>query len=285
MANPPRMDNKDKEPRKDHPADEDFRMADRTVNMIYGGPEQFESKRKQKVTQRQIVYATEPGTPEYLRWSEVPITFSRADHPGMVAKPGRYPLVINPRIRNVHLGKVLVDSGSGLNILFAYTLKEIGLCAMNLNPTHTPFFGIALGDPMVPLGQITLPITFGTIENYHIEYLRFIVADFDTAYHGILGRPALMPAPNGVITVLGNVHISYDCERENLQFAATLELSACIEEVLTASKKMASEELEILTKKLATKAIKEKPQEMKKVSLDLEDPSKTATIGANMDPK
>ena len=27
--------------------------------------------------------------------------------------------------------------------------------------------------------------------NYHIEHINFYVADFNTAYHAILGRPAL----------------------------------------------------------------------------------------------
>ena len=42
----------------------------------------------------------------------------------MIAKLGSYPLVINPTICNIHLGNVLVDGGSGLNILFADTLTE-----------------------------------------------------------------------------------------------------------------------------------------------------------------
>lgn len=51
--------------------------------MIYGGPEQFESKRKKKLTQCQMVYATELATLEYLRWSEVPNTFSKANQPSI----------------------------------------------------------------------------------------------------------------------------------------------------------------------------------------------------------
>lgn len=145
-----------------------------------------------------------------------------------------------------------------------------------------------------------LLVTFGTIENYHIEYLLFIIAAFNTAYHSILSRPALAnlmavlhyvymimrtPAPNRAIMVLGNVHTVYHCERENLQIAANLELLARMEVVLTASKKMAPEELESQTKKLTMKAIKAKMHQTKKVSLGLEDPSRAATIRANIDLK
>ena len=38
-----------------------------------------------------------------------------------------------------------------------------------------------------PLGEITLPVQFGTTNNYRIEHINFYVADFDTAYHAILG--------------------------------------------------------------------------------------------------
>ena len=42
-----------------------------------------------------------------------------------------------------------------------------------------------------PLGEITLPVQFGTTNNYRIEHINFYVVDFNTAYHAILGRPAL----------------------------------------------------------------------------------------------
>ena len=59
-----------------------------------------------------------------------------------------------------------------------------------------------------------LPVQFGTIEMFRIKYITFLVAYFDTAYHDILGCPALtkfmaiphysylvlkMPVPRGVL--------------------------------------------------------------------------------------
>jgi hypothetical protein len=39
---------------------------------------------------------------------------------------------------------------------------------------------------------VVLPVTFGeTKENYRTEYIKFEVADFETSYHAILGRPAI----------------------------------------------------------------------------------------------
>jgi hypothetical protein len=43
-----------------------------------------------------------------------------------------------------------------------------------------------------PLGSVVLPVTFGeTKENYRTEYIKFEVADLETSYHAILGRPAI----------------------------------------------------------------------------------------------
>ncbi|CAO2203587.1 unnamed protein product [Urochloa humidicola] len=196
--------------------------------------------------------------------------------------------------------KVLIDGGSGLNILFAGALKEFGLTAMDLTPPHSPFYGLVSGEPSKPLGHITLPITFGDRNNYHTEHLQFTIADFDTAYHAILGRPALakfmavphyvylklkMPGPRNVITVSGDVRVSYACEKEILNTATALELSTRKEEVLMASKHVDPEDLEIPTKKSSKDAIKAKSSEVKKVSLGLDNAAKTVTIGADLDPK
>ena len=85
-----------------------------------------------------------------------------------------------------------------------------------ITPTSTPFYGIVPSKAAMSLGQITLPVTFRTPSNYHIEFIKLEVVDFDSSYHGILGRPALakfmaiphypylllkMPGPNGVLSL------------------------------------------------------------------------------------
>ena len=60
-----------------------------------------------------------------------------------------------------------------------------------LMPSYAPFHGVIPGLSSTPLGQIFLPVTFGTQDNFRTENICFEVADFETAYHAILGRPAL----------------------------------------------------------------------------------------------
>ena len=47
------------------------------------------------------------------------------DHPSHVARPGRYPLIVDPIVRKKRLTKVLMDGGSGLNILYINTLDAM----------------------------------------------------------------------------------------------------------------------------------------------------------------
>ena len=107
--------------------------------------------------------------------------------------------MLDPTIRNVRFKKVLINGGSALNILFAGALTELGLTKDDLVHVDSPFWGI------VPLGQITLLVQFGSADHFHTEYMNFFVADFDTTYHAILGRLALakfMAMPHYVYLVL-----------------------------------------------------------------------------------
>jgi hypothetical protein len=121
----------------------------------------------------------EPAVPTPLRWSEVPITFSRADQWTSFSEPGRFPIVLKPVVAGSKLNKVLINGGSGLNVLFTKTLKKMKLDITHMLTKSTPpFYGI------VPGNSVVLPVTFGeTRDNYLTEYVKFEVADFETSYH------------------------------------------------------------------------------------------------------
>jgi len=76
--------------------------------------------------------------------------------------------------------------------------------------------------------------------NYHVEHINFYVADFNTTYHAILGRPALakfmvvphyaylvlkMPLPIGVLALWANLSITYAYETESLTLVEATDLS------------------------------------------------------------
>jgi hypothetical protein len=68
----------------------------------------------------------------FLDWSEEAIMFGHDNHPNYIPNPGHYPLVIDPVIGNTLLTKVLMDGGSGINILYAETLDLMGISRSRL---------------------------------------------------------------------------------------------------------------------------------------------------------
>jgi hypothetical protein len=88
------------------------------------------------------------------------ITFDRKDHLDHIPQSGRFPLVVDPIIGKPHLSRVLMDGGSGLNLLYAETYDAMGLSQSAIRPFDAPFHGVILGLQAVPLGQADLPVTF-----------------------------------------------------------------------------------------------------------------------------
>ncbi|XP_034568304.1 uncharacterized protein [Setaria viridis] len=130
-----------------------------------------------------------------------------------------------------------MDGGSGLNILYAETLDAMGIDRSRLRPSKAPFHGVVPGKQVMPLGQIDLPVTFGTPSNYRKEVLTFEVMGFHGTYHAILGRPCYakfmaipnytylklnLSGPNGFITIGTSFQKAYECDVECCEYAAAI---------------------------------------------------------------
>jgi hypothetical protein len=198
------------------------------VFLIFGGPTVDMSNSQCKQEQHEVL-AAEKAPPSFLDWSEDAITFSREDHPNRIPNPGQYPLVVDPVIGNSRFSNVLMDRGSSLNILYAHTLRLMGIGLDHLRPSMTSFHGIAPGKRVQPLGQINLPVWFGTSDNFRKETLTFEVVEFRRVYHAILGRPCYakfmavpnyiylkmkMSGPKRVITMGSSIEHAFDCDVE-----------------------------------------------------------------------
>ena len=59
------------------------------------------------------------------------------------------------------LTKVLMDGGSGLNILYVRTLDAMRIPRSKLRLESSPFHNVIPGAQAYPLGQINLPVMFG----------------------------------------------------------------------------------------------------------------------------
>jgi hypothetical protein len=241
------------------------------------------------------VAATGPAAP--YRWSEHPITFTRADQWLNFDHPGKYPLLVDPVIRESRVKKVLVDGGSSINVTFPRTLQGLGVHLKELHDSDTPFFGIVPTEGEYPLGHIYMPVTFGTPENYRTKFLRFEVANFDCGYNAIIGRPGLakfmviphytymilkMPGPQGIITVRADIQGAAECFRVAIQAALTTKPSTTSSAQANSKPEedlaIPANEAQVVTSMWPT-------EETKRINLEFADERKTAIISSSLDDK
>jgi hypothetical protein len=171
------------------------------------------------------------------------------------SEPGRFPLVLKLVVAGSKLNKVLIDGGSGLNVIFTKILKKMKLDITDmLTKSVSPFYDIVPGNTAIPLGSVVLLVTFRkTRENYRTEYIKFEVANFKTSYHAILVRPSIvkfmavphytylvlkMPSSTGVLSLQGDLMIFFDCDTEVVELAVTNQVPNAMMEIFAASKKL-----------------------------------------------
>ena len=86
-----------------------------------------------------------------------------------------------------------------------------------------------------------------------------------------------------VLTLWANLSVAYACETESLALAEATDLSIQMASVVAEAKTAPADDMEIPELELPHASAKSK--KVKKVSLGLNDPSKTVKIGAHLDPK
>ena len=87
------------------------------------------------------------------------------------------------------MSKVFMDGGSGINIIFADTLRKMNRSVENLPKSSNTFHGIVPGKAISPEGTIQLDVTFGDKNHFRAESIELEVVDWKSQYHAILGRP------------------------------------------------------------------------------------------------
>jgi hypothetical protein len=125
------------------------------------------------------------------------------------------------------LEKVLLDNGSSADNLFLKTFEKMNLNQHMLHPPEYPLQGFR-GKPIKPVGKISLPVSFGDLDNARIKTLTFDVVDIYHPYLAIFGRGFMnkfdaviryqflcmkIPAPKGVITVFGDQQEARNIEK------------------------------------------------------------------------
>jgi hypothetical protein len=150
-------------------------------------------------------------------------------------------MVLKAQIGGYDIGRLFMDAGSGTKLIYARTLKAMGISLEWLKPTDCSFHEIIPGSANHPLGKIELDVSFSDNGNFHREKLEFEVMDWPSQYHAILGRLAFAKfmavphytylalkilGPKGVITVQGSFEVSNTCDKEFNRMAKTFGMTA-----------------------------------------------------------
>jgi hypothetical protein len=159
-------------------------------------------------------------------WAKVPITFTEEDFK-LKSVIHNDAMVIEVNIAGWIIGKVLVDYGSSTDILFLKTFEKMNLSQHMLHPPEYPLQGFE-GKPSKPVGKISLPVSFGDLDNAKTETRTFDVVDIYHPYLAIFGRGFMnkfdaviipqflcmkIPTPKGVITVFGDQQEAKNIEK------------------------------------------------------------------------
>jgi hypothetical protein len=175
----------------------------------------------------------------------------------------------------------------------------MGLCRSLLRPSRAHLHGIVPGAAATPIGQIILPITYGTRENFRTESIQFEVTNFKTTYNAFLRRPALskfmaiphyaylvmkMLRPHDVIYIRGDIKWAFDCDRESCETASRLLASVELQELKQALAESSPDPVLAEAKTSKTSIQPENTLSMA-ILLSMEEPSMVAHVGNSLDPK
>jgi hypothetical protein len=191
---------------------------------------------------------------------------------------------------------VLTDEGSNINVTFPGLSMHSGSPSLSYK-SLTLLSSASCRPREYPLGHISLPMTFGTPENYRTEFLRFEVARFDCAYNAITRRPRMAKfmaishctymmlkilGPQCVVTVKADFRGSVECYRGAIQMALASNTSVAQKQLLAEARTLPKDDLSVPTMETTPTPTICLPEETKKVSLGLLDARMMTTINSSL---
>jgi hypothetical protein len=136
-----------------------------------GSAMEFKTKKQRSNYFRFVNTIMKDGPAARPEWAKVPITFTKKDFKLKSANHNDA-MVIEVNIAGWVIRKILVDNGSSADILFLKTFEKMKLSQHMLHPPEYPLQGFG-GKPIKPVGKVSLPVSFGDLENARIETLTY----------------------------------------------------------------------------------------------------------------
>ena len=117
--------------------------------------------------------------------------------------PHMYALVVTLRVANEKVFRILIDTGSFVDILFVSAFHQMNVGGVTTRPIKTPLYGFG-GERVYAEGAIQLPVTFGQRPAQVTQMVDFLLVNQPSAYNTIIGRPTL----NALQAVASTYHLA-----------------------------------------------------------------------------
>ena len=148
------------------------------------------SKRAQKTYLKVVQNVQLTGEVPRIAQKEGPIVGFLEEDARRLHHPHDDALVVNIRIEDYNMHRVLINNGSSVDILYYPALQQMGISRERLVLMNAPLVGFG-GTRVLPLGAVTLSVMVGDYPQQITKNITFLVVDYSSAYSAILGRPAL----------------------------------------------------------------------------------------------
>ncbi|KFK24531.1 hypothetical protein AALP_AAs73658U000200 [Arabis alpina] len=191
------------------------------INMIMGGSQYCaDNETTIEAYQRRADVCANISTPAKPRLSSDSITFDEKDTEGL-DQPHNDPLVINLTVYDFNIARVLIDTGSSVDVIFKKTLERMKIDLSTIKGRPNPITGFS-GETTMTMGTIRLPVQACNVK----QMVDFTVSDHPAIYNMIMGTPWLnlmravpstyhlclkFPTPIGIKTIWGNQRDSRTC--------------------------------------------------------------------------
>ena len=127
-------------------------------------------------------------------------------------------MILDPIIGGLQFSNVLMDGGSGLNLIYQDTIQHMGINPARIRRSKTSFQGVTPGPDTHCMGFLRLEVIFSSANNFLHETLTFHIVPFSSRFQALLGCEAFarfnaiphyasltlkMPGPRGIISLKG----------------------------------------------------------------------------------
>ncbi|CAL8998086.1 unnamed protein product, partial [Prunus brigantina] len=276
--------------------------ANRQINMIstisggptLAGPSNRSVKQYVRAAHYPQVFGIESD--RHRKFAKVgwePITFSEEEEEGIIY-PHDDPMIIRAEIADYDVGRVLIDTGSSVNVIFTDAFRGLGIADSMVNRQITPLLSFS-GDLVQPVGSISLPIAFGVAPRKTMTYDQFLIVDCPTAYNVIIGRTAFtrvkahlsphmllmkFPTCNGTGSVRGDQLSARTCYATALKAVAT---KTPVEAMAVQGLPNGSQPIDDPREESPT-PLAQPAEELETIVLNEEHPDRCVMIGTALDP-